>query len=152
MTGFGGRHGYAHSFRVAHFADHDDVRSLAQGGTKGGGEIGCIGAYFHLLDDAAHVLMLVLDGIFDDDDMTGFAAIDDVDQRGERSGFAGTRGTADENEPAREMRERVDRSWPGELAKGGNPCGQHANSGVGASLFALQGDAETGQALHARGE
>src|SRR5258707_933482 len=106
MTGFGGRHGYAHSFRVAHFANHDDVRSLAQGGTKGGGEIGCIGAYFNLFDDAAHGLMLVLDGIFDDDDVTGFAAIDDVAQGGEGGGFTGASRTADENEPARDMRER----------------------------------------------
>src|SRR5712671_4970305 len=97
MPGFGGRHGYAHSFRVAHFADHDNVRSLAQGGTKGGGEIGGVGAYFHLLDDAADVLMLVLDGILDDDDVTRFAAIDDVDQGGERGGFAGAGRTTDEN-------------------------------------------------------
>src|SRR5712671_6901537 len=127
MTGFGGGYRYAHSFRVAHFADHDHVRSLAQGGTKGGGEIGCVGAYFNLLDD---------------DDVTGFASIDDVDQGGERGGFAGTRGTADQNEPTREMRERFDGSWQVEFAKGGNPCGQHANSGRGAALFAMQVDAE----------
>src|SRR5882762_597903 len=142
MPGFGRGDGYAHGLRVAHFADYDYVRSLAQGGAERGGEIGCVGANFHLLDDTAHVLMLVLDGIFDDDDVTGLAAIDDVDQGGERGGFAGAGRTTDENEPAREMRERFDRSWQVEFAKGGNPGGEHADGGGGAALFAVQVDAE----------
>src|SRR6267378_3514993 len=142
MPGFGGGHGYAHSFRVAHFANHDNVRSLAQGGTKGGGEIGGVGTYFNLLDDAAYVLMLVLDGIFDDDDVTGFAAIDDVDEGGERGGFADAGRTTDENEAAGEMRERFDGRRQVEFAKGGNPGRQYADGSGGASLFAMQVDAE----------
>ncbi len=67
-----------------------------------------VGAYFDLLDDAAHVLMLILDRIFDDHDVTGFTAVDVVDERSERGGFAGTRGAADENEAAGEMRQQFD--------------------------------------------
>jgi len=74
------RRGYgdAHGFRVAHFAHYDDVRSLAQGGRAARGKIGSVGADFDLFDDTAHVAMLVLDGIFDDDNVAGFAMIDFV--------------------------------------------------------------------------
>ena len=100
MAGFGGGDGDAHGFRVAHFADDDDVWSLAQGGAQCGGKIGSVGADFDLFDDAANVAMLVLDGIFDDDNVAGFAMIDFVDERGHGGGFAGAGGAAEKNKSA----------------------------------------------------
>ncbi len=103
VTGFRGGHGDAHCFGVAHFADDNDVRRLAQRGPQRRRKIGGVRAYFDLLDDTAHMLMFILDGIFDDDDVAGFAPIDAVDERRERSGFAGTRRATDENEASRDM-------------------------------------------------
>jgi len=70
---FRGCHGDAHRFRIAHFADDDDIRRLAQCSAKRGGKIRSVSADFHLFDDASHVLMFVFDGIFDDDDVARFA-------------------------------------------------------------------------------
>src|SRR6266851_1721079 len=66
MAGFCGGDGDAHGFGVAHFVDDDDVGGRAESGTQGGREIGSVGADFNLLDDAAYVVVLELDGIFDD--------------------------------------------------------------------------------------
>jgi hypothetical protein len=151
VAGFGGSHRDAHGFRVAHFADHDNVRSLAESGAKCGGEVGSVGAYFDLLDDAAHVLMLVLDGIFDDNDVTGFAAVDGVHQSGESSGLAGTRGTTDEDQTARDLRERFNRRRKVEFAKSRNSGGEHPDGRSSPPLFAMQVDAEAAQALNAIG-
>ena len=100
MARFGGGYGDAHSFRVAHFAYDDNVGSLAECGAQGGGKIGSVGADFDLLDYAAHMAMLVLDRIFDDDHVAGFAMIDFVDERGHGSGFAGACRATEKNQAA----------------------------------------------------
>ena len=83
---------------------------MAQSGTERGGKIGRVSADFDLFDDAANVPMLVFDGIFDDDDVAGFAIINFVDERGHRGGLAGARCAAEEHEAARK---------PGEIFDGG---------------------------------
>jgi hypothetical protein len=108
MAGFGGGYGDAHGFGVAHFPDHDDVRRLTQRGTKRGGKIRSVDADFHLFDDAAHMVVLVLNGIFDDDDMTGFAVVDVVDERGQGGGLARACGSANEHQAALQVRQRFD--------------------------------------------
>ncbi len=94
MAGLSGSYGDAHGFGVAHLAYHDDVRSLAEGAAQCGGKIWRVGSDFHLFDDAANVVVFVFDGIFDDDDVAGFAVIDFVDERGHGGGFAGAGGAA----------------------------------------------------------
>jgi len=142
MPGFRRSYRDAHGFRVAHFADDDNVRSLAQGGAKRGGKVGSVGANFNLLDDAAHVLVLVLDGIFDDDNMTSFAAVDGVHQGGEGGGLARTGRTPDENQAARDLRKRFNRRRKVEFAESGNLGRQDADGRGSAALFTMQVDAE----------
>ncbi len=101
MAGFGGGYGDAHGFRVAHFADYDDVRSLTQRGTQCCGKIRRISPNFDLFDDAANVLVLVLDGIFDDDDVASFSMIEVVDQRGHGGGFTGASRAAEQHQSTR---------------------------------------------------
>src|SRR4029077_3795675 len=142
MTSFRGGHRDAHGFCVTHFTDHDNVGSLAQRGAKCGGEVGSVGAYFDLLDDAAHVLMLILDGIFDDDDVTSLAAVDSVHQGGEGGGLACAGGTPDENQTARELRKRFHRRRKVEFTKSRNFGREHPDGRSSAALFAMQVDAE----------
>src|SRR5215469_6365340 len=108
VAGFGGGYSDAHGFGIPHFTDHDDVRGLAQRRAKSGGKVRRVVADFDLFDDAAHMLVFVLDGVFDDDDMARFAVVNVVDERGHGGGFAGARGTAEENQAARKAGEIFD--------------------------------------------
>ena len=65
MAGFSGGNRDAHGFWVAHFAYDDDVRSLAQSSAQCRGKIWRVGADFDLFDNAADVLVLILDRILD---------------------------------------------------------------------------------------
>ncbi len=100
MSGFGGRNGNRHALRIAHLADHQHVRRLAQRCPKSGGKIGRVGSNLDLLDDAAQVRVLVFDRIFDGHDMTRIALIDLVDQRRQRRRFAGAGRASDQHQPA----------------------------------------------------
>lgn len=151
MAGFGGGDGDAHGFGVAHFADDDDVGSLAKGGAESGGKVGGVGTDFDLLDDAADVGVLVFDGVFDGDDVAGFVEIDFVNERGEGSGFAGARGATDQDQTARKMRERGDGSGKMELLQRGDASGKSADGRGGATSFAMEIDAEAAGAANAVG-
>ena len=54
---------------VAHLADEDHVRVLAERGAESGGEAGRVGADLALVDDAALVAVEELDRILDRDDV-----------------------------------------------------------------------------------
>ena len=78
----------AHGFVITHLADHQDVWRLAHGPAQRGREVGRIHAHFHLLDQSGLVRVLVLNRIFNRDDVPGFASIDAVDQGREGGGLA----------------------------------------------------------------
>ena len=151
MAGFRGGDGDAHGFGVAHFADDDDVGRLAQGAAKRGGKIRRVDADFHLLDDAAHVLMLVLDRIFDDDDVARFAAVDVVDQGGHGRGLAGAGGAADEHQATLQMGQGFDRRGKVQLLQGRHAGREDANRSGGAALLAVKIDAKTAETYDAIG-
>ncbi len=98
-----------------------------------------------MLDDTTNVSVFVFDGIFNGDDMARFAAVDVVDQRGERGRFARTRGASDQNQAARQMREGFHGRRKVQLAKHGHLLRQGANRGGGASALAMQVDPEAAQ-------
>ena len=108
MPGLAGRDRDLHRFRIAHLADDDDVGRLAQRRAERGREVGRVDADLDLLDQALAMRMLVLDRIFDRDDVPRVAMVDLVDQRRQRRRLAGTGRTADEHQPARQTRERFD--------------------------------------------
>jgi len=151
MAGFGGGYGDAHGFRVAHFTYDDDVWSLTKGGAQSGGKIGSVGADFDLFDDAAHVVMLVLDGIFNDDNVAGFAMIDFVDERSHGGGFAGAGSAAEENESAGKLA-KIFYSWREmQFLERRDFVGQRANGRGGAGTFAMEIDAEAAESVDAIG-
>jgi hypothetical protein len=98
MAGFGGGEGGSHGFGVAHLADEDDVGVLAEDGADGLGEGGRVVADLDLLDDGVAVGVLVLDGIFDGDDVVAAAGVDDVDERGHGGGLAASGGAGEQDE------------------------------------------------------
>src|ERR1019366_5507459 len=93
--------GCAETDRVAHFANHDDVRVLPQNVLervmKGEG----VQADFALLDHGLIVFENIFDRIFKGDEMFFEIGVDVFDHRRERGGFAGTGGTRDEYDAAR---------------------------------------------------
>ena len=103
MAGFRGGDGDAHRFRIAHLAYHQNIRGLAKCCAESRRKIRRVRADFNLLDDASNVGVLVLDRVFDGDNVSRFAAVDVVDQCGERGRFTRARGTANQDQAARQM-------------------------------------------------
>src|ERR1700722_16348027 len=86
-------------FGIGDFADHDDVRVLAQNGAQGVGE-GEADLFFHgHLVDAGH---LEFDRVFDGDDVVN-GAVKLVECGVKRGGLAGTGGAGDENQTVRRI-------------------------------------------------
>ena len=73
VAGLGGVHRGFDRFHVAHFADQDDVRVLAQGAAQRVGERSRVDADLALVDDALVVAVQVFDRVLDGDDVRGAA-------------------------------------------------------------------------------
>src|SRR5439155_7568249 len=91
----------ADRLEVAHLADQDHVRVLAQRGTQPVGEAERVDTDLPLVDDAALVAVHKLDGILDREDVIAARAVDLVDQRRVRGRLTGAGRAGDEHEPAR---------------------------------------------------
>ena len=81
VASLGGGDGGGNGFKVAHLADEDDVRILAQDVAQRGGEGAGIGADLALDDDAALVAMQELDRVLDGNDMASARAVDLINHR-----------------------------------------------------------------------
>jgi hypothetical protein len=65
-----------HCFRIAHLADNDNVRRLPQSSSKRRREIGSVGPNLNLFNQTLNVLVFLLNGVFDHDDMAAFGSVD----------------------------------------------------------------------------
>jgi hypothetical protein len=83
--------------QVAHLADHDDVRILAQGGVERVGEGGRIRADLALRDDALVVCEHEFDGVLDRDDLRLADLVDLFDHGRECGGLAHASGARDQH-------------------------------------------------------
>ena len=99
MAGLGSVERQAHRLRIAHFADHQHVRVLAQRVQQGLLKAGCVATDLALAKVCAARPEGVLDGALDRQNMARIAQIDLLDQRGERRGFAAPGRTADQDQP-----------------------------------------------------
>ena len=142
VAGLARRQRDAHRLGIAHLADHDHVRRLPHRRAQRGREVGRVDADFNLLDDAALVQVLVLDRILDGDDVPGVAAVDHVDQRGDGGGLAGSGGAADQHQPVRQPRQRVDARRQPEVGELRRVDRQGADAGRGPAALAVQVDPE----------
>ena len=93
---------------VAHLADEDHVRVLAERGAQALGERRRVLADLALVDDAAPVVVQELDRILDRQDVLRARPVDPVDQRRERRRLAGAGRAGDEHEAARLLAELVE--------------------------------------------
>src|ERR1044072_1026432 len=93
------------SFVVAHFADQNDLRRLAQGGAQGRGKVVGVVPAFALIGRRILVRVTIFDRIFDRDDVIVLGFINDVDHRCESRALAGTGGTGDEHEAISQLRD-----------------------------------------------
>ncbi len=91
VAGFRGFQRHFDGFLVAHFADQDQFRRLAQSGAQGQRETGRVGVKFALVNGGAFVRVQKFDGVFDRDDVAGLFFVDLVDERRERGGFSAAR-------------------------------------------------------------
>ena len=73
---------------IAHFADQDHLRRLAQRGPERQRERRRVGVQLALVDRALLVVVQELDRVFDGEDVIGAAGVDQVDDRGERRRLA----------------------------------------------------------------
>lgn len=98
MAGFGRVQGQTHGFGIAHFANHQDVRIFAHGINQGLLESGGVAADFALADKRANGRELILDGLFESNDVAGLRLVDLLDQRSHGGGFATPGWPANEDE------------------------------------------------------
>ena len=87
--------------RVAHFADHDDVRVLAQHVFERMVKRQSVQPDFALFDDALVVLEDEFDRIFQRDDVLFEIGVDVLDHRGQGGGLAAAGGAGDQHDAAR---------------------------------------------------
>ncbi len=95
VAGFGGMQSGLHRLLIAHLADQDHVRVLAQGVFEGGGEILGVTADFPLVDDRFAVLVEEFNGVLHGDDVHGALVVDVVDHGRQGRRLAGTGSAGD---------------------------------------------------------
>ena len=115
-------------------------------GAERGRKVRRVDADLDLLDDAAVVLVLVLDRILDGDDVARVAAVDLVDERRERRRLAGAGRPADEDQAARQLRQQLDRRRQAERREPRHARRQQPHGGRRAAALAMQVDAEAAEA------
>ncbi len=91
--------GGADGFGIAHLADQDDFGILAQNRSDGMSKARRIVANLDLLHDGLPIGMLVLDRIFDGDDVGTSPCIEEIDQSSQGGRLAGACRTCDQNQP-----------------------------------------------------
>ena len=138
---------------VAHLADEDHVRVLAERGLQRFGEARRVGADLALVDDALLVAVHELDRILDREDVLGARAVDLVDDRGERRRLTGAGRAGDEDEPARILGEAVqDRAGGSSSSSVLISCGIETEGRADRLALVVDVDAEAGEARHRVGE
>ena len=123
VSGFSNAQRRFNGLQVAHFADEHHVGVFAQRRAQCVGKRFGVRVQLALIHQAVLVLVHELDGVFDGDDVLVALAVDLVDHRRQRSGFAGTGRTGHQDQPARflaklgdhrrqsQLRERFDFEW-----------------------------------------
>ena len=105
VAGFRRREGETDGFKVAHFADQDHVRILAQRRLQRIGERQHMGADFALVDQAFLRLMYEFDRVFNGQNVAEVVFVDVIDHRRKRGGLAGTGRAGHQHDAARRARD-----------------------------------------------
>ncbi len=151
MAGLSRRYCDSHGLRIAHFADHNDVWRLAQGGPQRRGKIWCVYPNFDLLDQAAKVDVLILDRIFDGDDVPGISLIDQINQGSQCRGFSRPCRATNQNQSPRQTAQSLHHGREIQFTERGYLGGKSSNRGSRKTAFAVQIDPKPSQPRHAIG-
>src|SRR5580658_4799143 len=92
VPGFGSGERCSHGFAITHFSYQDYVGILTQYRAYRLRERRSVMANLDLLNDRGAVCMLILDRVFDGDDVIAAPGIDQVELRSKGRGFATARG------------------------------------------------------------
>ena len=111
------------------------------------GEGGGVVADFDLLDDGEAVGVLVLDGVFDGDDVLSTAAVDEVEERGDGGGFAGAGGAGEEDEALAALGKFGEDRREVQGFGGGDLGGEQADAGGEGSALVVDVGAEAAGGL-----
>src|SRR5437016_11273388 len=98
VAGFSRRQRGGNRFKIAHFANDDDVGVLAQDMHQGAVKGADIGKDFLLDDDGPFVFVDEFDGVFDGDDFAAALAVNEVHHVIEGGGFARAGWASDQDQ------------------------------------------------------
>jgi hypothetical protein len=99
VTGFSCLDGDGKAFRIAHFPDHDDIRRLPEYVSQSLMKRVCVHSDLSLVHVTAFMLVQVLDGIFDGDDVAMPLPVNTIQKGCKGSRLSMPRRAGDENEP-----------------------------------------------------
>ena len=129
MAGLGGGDGGGDRLIIAHLADQNDIRVLAQGAAQRRGKAARIRADLALVDERLPALIDILDGILDRDDVVAAGLVDMVDHRGQRGGLAAAGGAGDKDQTARLIRQLCQHGRHRQLCQRGDGIVEQAQRG-----------------------
>lgn len=129
MAGLGGGDGGGDRLIIAHLADQNDIRVLAQGAAQRRGKAARIRADLALVDERLPALIDILDGVLDRDDVVAAGLVDMVDHRGQRGGLAAAGGAGDKDQTARLVRQLCQHGRHRQLCQRGDGIVEQAQRG-----------------------
>ena len=88
VAGFCGGQADFDGFAIAHFADENHLRRLAQGGAQTRGKGTEVASHFTLVEGCLSLRMNEFDRIFQRDDVDGLCFVQFIQQRGQGRGFS----------------------------------------------------------------
>ena len=115
---------------VAHLADEDDVGSSRSAARSAFAKLVRVAVHLALVDEAALVLVEVLDRILDGEDVLVALGVDLVDHRRERRRLAAAGRAGDEHEAARPLGERGEHRRQAELVEAADLLGDQPVDGA----------------------
>ena len=98
VAGLGGGDGRLDRRQVSHLADEDDVRVHTEGPADGLGEIGDVDPDLALIHERLLMLVVILDRVFDRDDVPVHVVVDPVDHARQARRLARPRRAGDEDQ------------------------------------------------------
>ncbi len=105
VAGFGGSDRGGDRFQVSHFADEDDVGVHPECSPQSFRERRHVDTDFALIDCRLLVIVVVLDRVFQRDDVMINIVVDPVDHAGQTGGLAGTGRPGDQEQASRPLNE-----------------------------------------------
>ena len=137
---------------VAHLANEDDIGVLAEHMLERCGEGVGVGADLALVDGRHAAGEDILDGVFDRDDAAGAGGVDALDEAGQRGGFAGARGSNNEQQPLVALDERLHLLGDAEHGRISRQRGDEAECGGHLAPLEVGVDAEALAVVELHGE